>query len=51
VAIACGFLVTFLCCLIGTAGVVTVVGILVLVDVFVGLARSDVAARMRRPRW
>lgn len=45
------YMATFLLCLVGAGGVLVVVGLLVLIDVVVGIARGDVAMRMRRPRW
>lgn len=45
------FLATFALCLFGTAGVVLVVGLLILADVVVGLCKGDLKVRVRRPRW
>ena len=45
------FLATFACCLLGSAGVVLVVGLLILADVVVGLCKGDLKVRVRRPRW
>lgn len=44
------YLSTFLLCLVGAGGVLIAIGLLVLVDVVVGIARGDVGSRMRRPR-
>ena len=45
------YVATFLLCLVGAGGVLAVVGLLVLADVVVGMARGDIAPRVRRPRW
>lgn len=45
------YLTTFAMCLLGAAGVLIVVVLLIAVDIAIGIVRRDLKTRIRRPRW
>lgn len=45
------YLSSFALCLVGAAGVLTIIGVIVAADLALGIAKGDFRTRLHRPRW